>query len=82
VWLELNRQGIGVARCTTGRLMRELGLGGVRRGRKVRTTVRGTGGHRAGDLLRRDFTAQAPDRRWVADFTYSAQLPVMCSPAV
>jgi putative transposase len=72
VWLELNRQGITVARCTTERLMRELGLQGVRRGRKVRTTVPGTGGHRAGDLLRRDFTAPAPNRRWVADFTYVA----------
>jgi putative transposase len=72
VWLELNRQGTRVARCTTERLMRELGLAGVRRGRKVRTTIAGTGGHRASDLLRRDFTAPAPDRRWVADFTYVA----------
>jgi putative transposase len=70
VWLELNRQGISVARCTTERLMHQLGLQGVRRGRKVRTTTPGTGGHRAGDLLRRDFTAPAPNRRWVADFTY------------
>jgi putative transposase len=80
VWLELNRQGIGVAPCTTERLMRQLGLAGVRRGRKVRTTVPGKDGHRAGDLLNRDFTAPAPNRRWVADFTYSAQLAVMCSP--
>jgi putative transposase len=72
VWLELNRQGAAVARCTVERLMRELGLQGVRRGRKVRTTVPGTDGHRAGDLLRRDFTALAPNRRWVADFTYVA----------
>jgi putative transposase len=72
VWLELNRQGIPVARCTTERLMRQLGLQGVRRGRKVRTTVPGAGGQRAPDLLRRDFTAPAPNRRWVADFTYVA----------
>jgi putative transposase len=72
VWLELNRQGAAVARCTVERLMRELGLQGVRRGRKVRITVPGTDGHRAGDLLRRDFTALAPNRRWVADFTYVA----------
>jgi putative transposase len=72
VWLELNRQGIPVARCTTERLMRQLGLQGVRRGRKVRTTVSGAGGQRAPDLLRRDFTAPAPNRRWVADFTYVA----------
>jgi putative transposase len=72
VWLELNRQGVTVARCTVARLMRELGLQGVRRGRKVRTTVPGKDGQRAGDLLNRDFTAAAPDRRWVADFTYVA----------
>ena len=72
VWLELNRQGTGVARCTTERLMRELSICGVRRGRKIRTTVRDERHDRAGDLLRRDFTAPAPDRRWVADFTYVA----------
>ena len=72
VWLELNRQGIGVARCTTERLMRQLGLQGVRRGKKVRTTAPGRDGHRAGDLLGRDFTAPAPNRHWVADFTYVA----------
>ena len=59
-----------MARCTTERLMRELGLAGVRRGRRVRTTVPGKDGHRAPDLLGRDFTAPAPNRRWVADFTY------------
>jgi putative transposase len=72
VWLELNRQGVTVARCTVARLMRELGLRGVRRGRKVRTTIPGKDGQRAGDLLNRDFTAPAPNRRWVADFTYVA----------
>jgi putative transposase len=69
-WLELNRQGITVARCTVQRLMRELGIAGARRGRKIRTTIPGRDGQRAGDLLNRDFTAPAPDRRWVADFTY------------
>jgi putative transposase len=72
VWLELNRQGTRVARCTTERLMRELGLQGVRRGRRVRTTVPGKDGRRAPDLLGRDFTAPVPNRRWVADFTYVA----------
>jgi putative transposase len=70
VWLELNRQGITAARCTVQRLMRELGIAGARRGRKIRTTVPARDGQRAGDLLNRDFTAPAPDRRWVADFTY------------
>lgn len=71
-WLELNRQGIIVARCTTERLMRDLGLQGARRGKKIRTTVPGKDGQRAGDLLNRDFSAPAPNRRWVADFTHVA----------
>jgi putative transposase len=75
-WLELNRRQVPVARCTVERVMRENGLRGVRRGRKIRTTVPGGGpGHeRAPDLLKRDFTAPAPDRRWVADFTHVATL--------
>src|SRR5438093_11686435 len=70
-WLELNRRGVPVARCTVERVMRENGLRGARRGRKVRTTIPGKGpGHeRAADLIGRDFTAPAPSRRWVADFT-------------
>ena len=66
----LRRQGHDVAFCTVDRLMRDLGMNGVRRGKGVRTTVPAKDGHRAGDLLNRDFTAPAPDRRWVADFTY------------
>jgi putative transposase len=75
-WLELNRRQIPVARCTVERVMREHGLHGARRGKKVRTTIAGKGpGHeRAADLLKRDFTAPAPDRRWVADFTHVATL--------
>lgn len=62
-----------VARCTVERLMRALGIQGARRsGKKVRTTVRDDGHQRAPDLLKRDLTAPAPDRRWVADFTYVA----------
>jgi putative transposase len=72
IWLELNRQGIGAARCTVERLMRELGIAGARRGRKIRTTIPGKDGQRAPDLLGRDFTAPAPNRRWVADFTHVA----------
>jgi transposase InsO family protein len=66
----LRRQGHEVAFCTVDRLMRDLGMNGVRRGRGVRTTVPAKDGHRAGDLLDRDFTASAPNVRWVADFTY------------
>ena len=52
------------------RAMRALDLQGVRRGKAVRTTVPGKDGRRAGDLLNRDFTAPAPNRTWVMDFTY------------
>jgi putative transposase len=66
----LRRQGHDVAFCTVDRLMGELGMSGVRRGKAVRTTIPAADGHRAGDLLDRDFTAPAPNTRWVADFTY------------
>ncbi len=52
------------------RAMRTLGLQGVRRAKGIRTTIAGKDGRRAGDLLDRDFTALAPNRTWVMDFTY------------
>jgi putative transposase len=52
------------------RAMRSLGLQGVRRSKGIRTTIPARDGKRAGDLLDRDFTAQAPNRTWVMDFTY------------
>jgi putative transposase len=70
VWLALNREGIAVARCTVERLMRELGLAGVRRGRRHRTTVADGAAARPADLVQRDFDPPAPNRTWVADFTY------------
>ena len=69
VWRTPRREGIIVARCTVERLIRHLGLSGAVRGKKVRTSVRDDGHERASDLLHRDFTAPAPNRRWVADFT-------------
>ncbi|WP_232330670.1 IS3 family transposase [Nocardia fusca] len=66
----LRRQGYEVAFCTVDRLMRELSLNGVARGRRHRTTIPGKDGIRAGDRLNRDFTAAAPNQVWVADFTY------------
>jgi putative transposase len=72
VWRQLHREGVVVARCTVARLMRELGLQGVRRGKKLRTTVRDDSHERAIDLLKRDFTAVRPNQRWVADFTHVA----------
>jgi len=52
------------------RAMRSLGLQGVRRSKGIRTTIPAKDGRRAGDLLNRDFTAPAPNRTWVMDFTY------------
>jgi len=52
------------------RAMKALGLNGIRRAKGVRTTIPGKDGKRAGDLLDRDFTAPAPNRTWVMDFTY------------
>jgi transposase InsO family protein len=52
------------------RAMRTLGLVGVRRDKGIRTTIPAKDGTRAGDLLDRDFTATAPNRTWVTDFTY------------
>ena len=52
------------------RAMKTLALKGVRRDKGIRTTIPGKDGHRAGDLLNRDFTAAAPDLVWVTDFTY------------
>ncbi len=69
VWAALTREGTAVARCTVERLMGELGLAGVRRGRRVRTTIP-SGEVRAGDLVERRFNPPAPDRLWVTDFTY------------
>jgi putative transposase len=71
VWLQLRREGIGAARCTVERLMRELGIAGAAARRKApRTTVPDADRERPADLLERDFTAPAPNRRWVADITY------------
>jgi putative transposase len=67
----LRRHGHEVAFCTVDRIMRELGLHGATRGRPPRTTtIRANGGVRAGDRLNRDFSTDAPNRAWVADFTY------------
>ena len=72
VWLQLRREGFEVARCTVERLMRADGLTGAVRGKTRRTTVPAAVAARPGDLLERDFTAPAPNRRWVADITYVA----------
>jgi putative transposase len=70
IWTQLNREGIRVARCTVERLMRQLGLRGVRRGTKHRTTIPDELAARPADLVERQFHASAPNRLWVADLTY------------
>jgi putative transposase len=70
VWRQLHREGIAVARCTVERLMRELHLEGVRRGKTRRTTTPQEGAARPADLVERDFSAQRPNQLWVADLTY------------
>nr|WP_199899984.1 IS3 family transposase [Escherichia coli] len=69
VWRQLLREGIRVGRCTVARLMAVMGLAGVLRGKKVRTTV-SRKAVAAGDRVNRQFVAERPDQLWVADFTY------------
>ena len=70
VWRQLQREGVGVARCTVERLMRLEGLKGVVRGEKRRTTIPDEDAARPADLVDRSFEADGPDRLWVADITY------------
>jgi transposase InsO family protein len=72
VWRQLHREGIAVARCTVERLMSELGLEGVRRGKPRRTTTPEASVARPADLVERDFSAARPNQLWVADLTYVA----------
>ena len=72
VWRQLRREGHDVARCTVERLMRGMGLQGVIRGRKKRTTIPADQNHRRLDLVQRRFQADRPNQLWVADFTYVA----------
>jgi transposase InsO family protein len=72
VWKQLHREQIPVARCTVARLMQDLGLRGVVRGRRVKTTVPDLLADRPQDLVQRQFTATRPNQLWVSDFTYVA----------
>src|SRR5215217_6162000 len=72
VWRQLHREGICVARCTVERLMGELGLQGVRRGKTRRTTMPDATAPRPADLVDRNFSATRPNQLWVADLTYVA----------
>jgi transposase InsO family protein len=72
VWRQLGRESIVVARCTVERLMRSLGLRGVVRGRKCRTTIPDESKARPLDHVNRQFQASRPNELWVADFTFVA----------
>ena len=67
---ELGAQGVRVGRKRVARLMRSVALAGVSRRKRPHTTVRSRGTAKAPDLVQRQFTAEAPDRLWVADITY------------
>ncbi len=70
VWKQLNRERWDVARCTVERLMRQLGIRGVVRGKPVRTTRADKAAACPQDLVNRQFKAERPDQLWVSDFTY------------
>ena len=70
VWRQLQREGIQVARCTVERLMRQLGLRGVMRGKVVRTTFGDPAAPCPLDRVKRQFKADRPNQLWVSDFTY------------
>jgi putative transposase len=70
VWRQLNRESIPVARCTVERLMSDLGLQGVIRGKPIRTTVQDKAVPCPLDHVNRVFHAPAPNRLWLSDFTY------------
>ncbi|MGH7710126.1 MAG: IS3 family transposase [Gemmatimonadaceae bacterium] len=72
VWKQLKREQIPAARCTVARLMNDLGLRGVVRGRRVRTTIPDAVAERPRDLVERNFQATRPNELWVADLTYVA----------
>ena len=72
VWRQLHREGIVVGRDRVARLMGELGIVGVVRGKTKRTTIPAETAERPADLVERDFSAPAPNRLWVADLTYVA----------
>jgi putative transposase len=70
VWHQLKREGFDVARCTVARLMRAMGLQGVIRGRRVRTTISDKASLCPLDRVNRQFKAPRPNVLWVSDFTY------------
>jgi transposase InsO family protein len=72
VWRQLGREGVVVARCTVERLMRSMGLRGIVRGKKTRTTIADRALPCPADKVNRQFRAPRPNVLWVSDFTYVA----------
>jgi len=72
IWKQLKREGVDVARCTVERLMKQLGIEGVRRGKAIKTTIPDHDTVKPLDLVRRQFVANRPNQLWVADFAYVA----------
>jgi transposase InsO family protein len=72
VWHQMRREGFDVARCTVARLMKDLGLEGIIRGKKHRTTIPDKSQPCPLDKVNRQFKAPAPNMLWVSDFTYVA----------
>jgi hypothetical protein len=70
VWHQMRRDGIMVAKCTVERLMRAMGLAGVRRGKKTVTTVSNPKAPCPLDKVNREFRVSRPNALWVVDFTY------------
>jgi transposase InsO family protein len=70
IWLQLNRESIRIARCTTERLAADLSIHGATRGKVWKTTIPDTDAARPRDLVQRSFKATAPNQLWVADITY------------
>jgi transposase InsO family protein len=72
-WKQLRRESFTVAHCTVHRLMRQMGLSGLTRGKAFKvTTICDANALRPADLVERKFVAERPNQLWVADFTYVA----------
>jgi transposase InsO family protein len=72
VWRQLQREGIEIARCTTARLMKQMGLCGAIRGKTVKTTISNPAAPCPRDKVNRQFHAPRPNALWLSDFTYVA----------
>lgn len=70
VWRQMQREGFDIARCTVSRLMKQLGIQGVIRGKTLKTTHSNPATPCPRDHVNRQFNAPAPNILWLSDFTY------------